>query len=274
MMLGKYELNDVYVTECVEGMKQLPDNCVDLTITSPPYDKLRKYSKDKKVNNSFNLKQTVEQLFRITKQGGVVVWIVNDQTIKGSETGTSFRQALSFLEYGFNLHDTMIYAKKNYLPLNHNRYENQFEYMFVFSKGKPKTFNPIMEECLHAGKINKGTIRKKVGSNAENSDELFQKNGYGKPVKNKKMRSNIWFYSVGTASSSDSYASQHPAIFPENLALDHILSWSNEDDVIFDPFVGSGTTMKMAKKEKRQYIGFDKSEQYIEKISKKRLKFS
>jgi DNA modification methylase len=144
--LGPYELNNIYCGECSELMAELPENCIDLTVTSPPYNKLRKYK-----GFVFPFEQIAAQLYRVTKKGGVVVWVVGDATIKGSETGTSFRQTLHFMEINFRLHDTMVYAKNNYVPLTHNRYEQQFEYMFVFSKGKPKTFNPIMIPCTYFG---------------------------------------------------------------------------------------------------------------------------
>ena len=128
------ELNKIYNEDCLEGMKKLQDEVIDLTVTSPPYDKLRKYK-----GYSFNFEEIANELYRVTKKGGVVVWVVNDSTVKGSETGNSFKQALYFKEIGFNLHDTMIFAKNNPVPLTHNRYEQQFEYMFILSKGKPKT---------------------------------------------------------------------------------------------------------------------------------------
>jgi site-specific DNA-methyltransferase (adenine-specific) len=271
MSFGKYELNNVYVTDAVKGMKELPDECVDLTVTSPPYDNLRKYSKEKK-QDVFDFESIAQELFRITKQGGIVVWIVGDQTVNGSETGTSFRQALYFMDIGFKLYDTMIYAKQNYIPLSHRRYENQFEYMFVFSKGKPNTFHPIMEPCIHSGKKQGGTIRKRAGSNVENADILLPKSGNGESIKEEKMKSNIWFYKVGlNMSTKDKIAFNHPATFPDQLAMDHITTWTNQDDVVFDPLVGSGTTVVMAKKAKRNFLGFDKSEDYIENVAKIRL---
>ena len=195
----------------------------------------------------------------MTKQGGVVVWVVGDATIKGSETGTSFKQALYFKEIGFNLHDTMIYRKSNRPPLNHPRYEQEFEYMFVFSKGRPKTVNLITTECLNAGKINNGTVRN------GGSDVLQKKYGSGKPYKDTKPLGNIWTYCVGNEKDNKGI---HPAVFPEKLAEDHILSWSNEGDTILDPMAGSGTTLKMAKKNGRNYIGIEISKEYIDLINK------
>lgn len=193
-----------------------------------------------------------------------MVWVVNDATINGSETGTSFRQALYFRdECGFNLHDTMIYEKENPIPLTHNRYEQKFEFMFVFSKGKPKTFNPILRENSHAGKKQSGTFR-------HDGKNLTSRNSYNLTRK-KSYRYNIWKYSVGRGgTTSDLYAFEHPAIFPEKLAEDHIISWSNPGDIILDPFVGSGTTAKMAVLNGRKYIGIDISEEYCE-LARKRV---
>ncbi len=251
-------LNQVIYGNCVDIMKQLPDECIDITVTSPPYDNLRRYD-----GFSFNFKKVAEELFRITKKGGVVVWVVGDATINGSETGTSFKQALFFKEIGFKLYDTMIYGKQNPPPKNHKRYEQAFEYMFILSKGIPKTFNPILEPCKNAGKINKGTMR-------NSGDDLSYKHGYGKPYKSTKIKSNIWFYPVGSFVSKEKFAFKHPAIFPEQLANDHIISWSNIGDVVLDPFCGSGTTLKMAKLNKRNFIGIDISEEYVQ-LSKQRV---
>lgn len=197
------------------------------------------------------------------KIGGIVVWVVADSTIKGSESGNSFRQALFFISLGFNLHDTMIY-KSEKPPLTHNRYEQKFEYMFVFSKGKPKTFNPILEETKHFGKSRKSTTMR------QDSDFTNNRSGKGN-VKKYKIKSNIWEFNTGyMQSTSDKFAFKHPAIFPEKLAEDHILSWSNKYDLVYDPFAGSGTTLKMAKINNRKFIGSEISTEYCQ-IIKERL---
>ncbi len=252
------DYNYIKLGDCVELMKELPDNFIDLTITSPPYDNLRTYNGNIKHWSFEKFQEVAKELFRITKPGGVVVWVVGDATIKGSETGTSFRQALYFKEIGFNLHDTMIYAKNNPMPIQHNRYQPCFEYMFVFSKGKPKTFNPILEETATKGQKNHLKQR--------NTDGSFRKaTGYGKPVKPTRPKYNIWFYNVGGGqAATDKIAYKHPAIFPEKLAEDHIISWSNEGDIVFDPFLGSGTTAKMAVLNDRKYIGFEISKEYFD----------
>jgi len=242
----------IYNMDCVEGMNLLPNESIDLTVTSPPYDNLRKYN-----GFAWDFENTVRELFRITKPGGIVVWVVNDSTVRGSESCTSFRQALFFVECGFNLHDTMIYCKNNPVPqADKTRYTQCFEYMFVFSKGKPKTINRMVEPCIHTGKVH-------FGKNKQNDDNCDRK--IDRAVKEFKPLRNIWYYNVGiNQSSKDKIASKHPAIFPEQLAKDHILTWSNEGDIVLDPFMGSGTTAKMAVVTARKYIGFEISKEYCD----------
>ncbi len=249
------ELNKTYNMNCIDGMKLLEDKCIDLTVTSPPYDDLRSYKGCKWNFDIF--KQIANELYRVTKDSGVVVWIVGDKTKNGSETGTSFKQALYFKEIGFNLHDTMIYQSDK-PPLNHNRYEQKFEYMFVFSKGKPKTFNPIMEDCKYAGSSKKTRTFRQNGTNLEPT------HGKGE-VKKQKIKGNVWIYSTGyNKSTSDKIAFKHPAIFPEKLCEDHIKSWSNEGDLVMDIFAGSGTVRKMCKLNNRNYIGFEIAKEYVD----------
>ena len=253
------EINKIYNENCLETMAKMPDNFIDLTVTSPPYDGLRTYN-----GYSFDFENVAKELFRVTKQGGVLVWVVNDSTKNGSESLTSFRQAIYFKEIGFNVHDTMIYAKNNFMPLTHNRYEQSFEYMFVFSKGKPKIFNPIMIDCISKGsKKYRGKAKQYEDSYSERKrDEVTI-------TKEKKQKSNIWFYNVGNSSGNDK--TTHNAPFPEQLANDHIISWSNENDLVYDPFMGSGTTAKMAMLNNRKYIGSEISEEYC-KIIETRIK--
>lgn len=258
------KLNKFYVAESVEFMKaNMPDNFVDLTVTSPPYDNLRTYK-----GFVFDYKNMLKELYRITKSGGVVVWVVGDATINGSETGTSFKQALyAKEEVGFNLHDTMIYHKINPIPIKQNRYYPCFEYMFILSKGKPKTFNPIMRKSLSAGT--------KVRARQRSGIDSYIKNPTGKnSTKEYSIEYNLWSYKVGSVgqTSMDKIAYNHPAIFPEKLAEDHILSWSHEGDIVFDPMCGSGTTCKMAYLNKRNFIGVDISEEYINNVCIPRLK--
>ena len=247
-------MNQVIQGDSLEILKTLEDNSIDLTVTSPPYDNLRTYN-----GYTFDFEGIAKELFRVTKQGGVVVWVVGDATINGSETGTSFKQALYFKEIGFNLHDTMIYEKSTSPFPMHTRCNQLFEFMFIFSKGKPKTFNPIKIPTITGGQ------KKEVDGGYRNKDGSIKKAGYS-TRKMTKTIGNIWRYSVGGKSTN------HPASFPEKLAEDHILSWSNEGDTVLDPMAGSGTTLKMAKKNNRNYIGIEISEEYIDIINKRLAK--
>jgi len=256
------EINKCYNENCLDTMSKMPNNYIDLIVTSPPYDNLRTYN-----GYSFNFEALAKELFRVTKQGGVIVWVVGDATIKGSETGTSFRQALFFKDIGFNLHDTMIYYK-NCLPKNHNRYEQDFEYMFVFSKGKPKTFNPIKIPCSFP---EKETSRQNSYFSETNEINRSARSGKKRnPVGLEKIKGNIWRIATGAGHSTlDKIAFQHPAIFPEQLANDHIISWSNEGDLVYDPFMGSGTTAKMSIINKRNWIGSEIAEEYCKIIERR-----
>ena len=245
------ELNKIYNIDCLQGLKLLEDNSIDLTVTSPPYDDLRNYK-----GYSFDFENIAKELYRVTKTGGILVWIVGDATSKGSESGTSFRQALYFKECGFNLHDTMIYEKNSSsfpAARTSKRYTQIFEYMFVFSKGKIR--NDISLLC---DKPNKWAGHTNWGNNTQyDKDGNLKQTNNIKPVPEFSLRNNIWKYSVGFNDKTG-----HPAVFPEKLAEDHILSWSNENDVVLDPFMGSGTTAKMSILNNRNYIGFEISEEY------------
>lgn len=251
--------NKIIQGDCVDVMKNFEEGSIDLAITSPPYDGLRNYN-----GYSFNFEGIAKELFRVIKQGGILVWVVGDATIKGSETGTSFKQALYFKEVGFNLHDTMIFLKKNPIPqIYRKRYNNVFEYMFVLSKGEVKTHNPIKIDCLHAGLQLNGTTYKNYSKNNQ------ERNKMASPVKDQKIKGNIWEYVVGK-NKEDQESKAHPAPFPCRLAEDHILSWSNKGDLVLDPMCGSGTACKVAKNLGRNYIGIDVSEEYC-RIASKRL---
>jgi site-specific DNA-methyltransferase (adenine-specific) len=248
--------NKIYHSDCIFLMRSMADKSVDLTVTSPPYDDLRNYQ-----GYYFDYETIVKELFRVTKNGGVVVWVVGDKIKNGNRSLTSFKHALFFQECGFNVHDIMIYKKKNTPFMRSNAYTNCYEFMFVFSKGKPNTFNPMKERTVRQGFE---MVVHNKGADAVNRKVL-------KELKSEKTKTNIWEYAVGLhGSTSDKEAFKHPAIFPEKLAEDHILSWSNEGDIVFDPMCGSGTTCKMAKKHKRLYIGCDISEEYVN-VAKKRL---
>jgi DNA modification methylase len=233
-------------------MADLPADSIPMWITSPPYDKLRTYK-----GYTFKFEAIARQLWRVTAPGGVGVWVVADETKDGSESGTSFRQALYFMELGFNLHDTMIYEVAGTGAKGSNKaYWQAFEFMFVFSKGEPRTVNRIAD-------------RKKT----QGGGSRRHANGRAKPKRNRvekkeSIKANIWRYAVGSASGDDD--TDHPAPFPEALARDHILSWSNPGDLVLDPMTGSGTTCKMAYLTGRNFLGFEISEEYCQ-IARRRL---
>ena len=257
------ELNRIYNEDCLEGMKRIPDGSVDLTVTSPPYDNLRTYNGNIEQWCFEKFQNIARELYRVTKSGGVVVWIVADATIKGSETGTSFKQALCFKECGFNLHDTMIWDKPNPTPTDPQcfRYYNSFEFMFVFSKGKPKTCNYIKEKTKNYGKLfGSAPMKNPDGTNRTDRTEKLKNT----TVNEYKIKRNIWTYPIGSGVSSDKIAHRHPAVFPEQLIKDHILSWSNEGDIVLDPFMGSGTTAVACINTNRNYIGFELDKQYCD----------
>lgn len=265
------ELNKCFNENAISTLKRMPDDFLDLTVTSPPYDSAREYkNKIDKTWGKAVWEPIISELYRVTKPGGVVVWVVGDMTVDGSETLSSFKQALFLKECGFNIHDTMIYYRTTPFPSN-VRYNQVFEYMFVASKGKPNTFNHAFKQfktdktmaVSHPGSYAASvTYRDKDGKTRH-----VDKNGMERIAlsqSNKlKTAENIWYYSVGYMNSTkDKYAFEHPAIFPEQLAADHIDSWSKVGDIVYDPFAGSGTTLKMAKLLGRSFLGSEISEEY------------
>lgn len=247
------EPNKIYNEDCLDTMKRMDDGCIDLVVTSPPYDDLRQYN-----GYSFDFENIAKELYRVIKPGGVIVWVVNDATKDGSETGTSFKQALYFKEIGFNINDTMIWMKPNAMPqVAQPRYNQCFEYMFILSKGKPKTFNPIKIPCKCAGQIYDSTV-KNMGGESGRTHKTFN-------INPEKTANNVWEIAV----AQNKFDVKHPAVFPEKLATDHILSWSNEGDLVYDPFMGSGTTAVCALKENRNYIGSEISEEYYNFINRR-----
>lgn len=245
-------INKIIQGDCLEVMKHIPDNSIDLVITSPPYDELRDYD-----GYTFDFQGIANELYRIIKQGGIVVWVVGDSVINGSESGTSFRQALYFKDVGFNIHDTMIYMKNGSPYPEKTRYYQSFEYMFILSKGKPSIVNLISDrENKWTGSWGDARKRQKDGT-LKNVGKISY-NKYG-------IRYNVWKINTGYGfSTKDKIAYHHPAIFPEKLAGDHIISWSNEGSMVLDPMSGSGTTCKMAKLLNRNYIGIELSEKYCQ----------
>ena len=248
------KVNKIYNENCLDTMAKMPDNFIDLTVTSPPYDGLRDYN-----GYSFPFEEIAKELYRVTKDGGIIVWVVGDATINGSESGTSFKQALFFKECGFNLHDTMIWSKGGFTAVGalKTRYAQVFEYMFVFVKGKLKTFNPLKDR-LNKKQTGKFLKNKRLADGTMGEVGKYgQRNKYG-------QRFNIW-------ELSNTDRSEHPAVFPKQLVNDHIVSWSNEGDLVYDPFMGSGTTAKMSLINNRNWIGSEISGEYVE-LSNKRIK--
>jgi len=247
----------IYHGDCRDILPDLPK--VDLVLTSPPYDDLREYK-----GYEWDFETTARGLIKVLSDGGVIVWVVGDSTVDGSETGSSFRQALRFKELGLNLHDTMIWNKGSFAFPSTDRYHQIFEYMFVFSNGKPLALNLIHDR--------KNLYKRMGGISGRNKDGSRRiKGNSGKKQDEYGQRFNIWEYSIGGGHiASSKLAHQHPAIFPEQLAQDHIISWSNPDDLILDPFLGSGTTAVCAKKLGRKCIGIEIEERYAE-IAAKRL---
>ena len=242
------EIDRIYNENCLDTMAKMDEGSIDLVVTSPPYDNLRKYN-----GFSFDIDGVIGGLHKVVKPGGVVVWVVGDETVDGCESCTSFQQAIKFVQAGFSLHDTMIYQKE--CPTwneSCKRYRQTFEYMFVFSKGRPGTFNPIRDVKV------KNMQPRKVKSNRTGNARYEM----CVPKYEYTVRGNIWRYNAGSSSATDQYAFGHPAIFPEKLAEDHILTWSNPDDLVYDPFMGSGTTAKMAIANGRHWIGSEISGDY------------
>jgi site-specific DNA-methyltransferase (adenine-specific) len=253
--------NSIYNENCLATLKNTPDDFIDLVITSPPYDNLRDYK-----GYSFDFENIAKELYRTVKSGGVIVWIVNDATVDGSETLTSFKQALYFKEIGFNIHDTMIYMKDNPPPVGGtNRYYQAFEYNFIISKGSPKTFNPIVEPRRNKWN-DKRTVRTRPIT--RNKAGVFTEKEV--KVNDQVKLQNVWSYVVsGGSVAEEMIAHEHPAIFPESLCRDHMISWSNEEDWVYDPFMGSGTTAKVALSLNRVYFGSEISNEYCKLIERR-----
>lgn len=259
------EFGRIYNENCVDTLVRMDEDVLDMTITSPPYDDLRDYN-----GYSLPIDRIAELLYLKTKPGGVVIWVVGDRTVDGSESLTSFSHAFAFRTAGFRVHDTMIYAKNNPIPSDcGKRYRQCFEYMFCFSKGQPATFNPITQK-IKQEKAFKSFRITSVGRNDLAHDHVAPKERkldniffYGD--------SEIFYYNVGTSSSKDKVAFGHPAIFPEQLVEDQIRTWTNEGDLVYDCFLGSGTTAKIAHALGRRWIGSEISADYVE-IAEKRLR--
>lgn len=250
-----YKMIELINDDCLIALTKIEENSIDLTVTSPPYDNLRTYNGNNAQWGEPVWKSVIEELYTVTKPGGVVVWVVGDATIKGSETGTSFKQALWAKECGFNLHDTMIWKKHTFSSPIPTRYHDVFEFMFIWSKGRPKTLNLIEDrKNKSAGETHNVTVREADGSLNWRTPKTIKQLG---------KRFNVW-------EQTTTRNKAHPAPFPEKLAQDHIISWSNEGDTVLDPFMGSGTTGKMAKQLGRNFIGIELDKEYFE-IAKARI---
>ncbi len=250
----------VKTTDCILGLKNLSEE-ISLTVTSPPYGELRDYN-----GFSFNFTEVAQLLLKHTKEGGCVCWVVGDSVKNGSETLEPFKQALYFKQTGWNVHDTMIYKKRNFSNPEKIRYHQIFEFVFIFSKGKLKTFNPIKDrKNLCAGKdgcVGINTATQQDGSKIIRKKKINTEYG---------MRYNIW---EGLTRGQEEMGKPlpHPAMMPKWLARDLILSFSNFGDLVVDPFAGSGTTLCEAKKLGRRCLGFDISEEYAKIANDELLK--
>lgn len=248
----------LYNVNCLEYLQTVPNDSIQFVLTSPPYDNIRNYK-----GFSFPFERIAQELWRTLKPGGVIAWNVADGTVDGSETGTSMRQALYFMELQFRLHDTMIYLKKNPIPANSNnkRYHQAWEYIFILSKGTPTTFNPITEKAKYSHVVNRGRFR---GVNNDADYTVMKRNEYTR-------RRNVFEYSIGGGhTTTDKIAYKHPALMPEQLAQDMISTWTNPGDEVFDPFSGAGTTAKMCRFLNRKFVGTEISTEYCD-IAQTRL---
>lgn len=250
-------LDYVHHTDALSLLRALPSKSINLIVTSPPYDDLRTYGG----KWSFPFEAIAQESYRVLVDGGVLVWIVGDATRDGCESLTSMRQALYFVDtVGFKMNDTMIYHRQGRFPEVY-RYWQDFEYMFVMTKGTPKTFNPVQELAKNGGK--------KVSTERQQDGTLK----YPKTIRetgDTKALSNVWYISRGDMMRDDPMRYEHPAAFPEELARRHIMTWTNPGDVVLDYFAGSGTTLKMARNLNRRYIGGDINRAYVD-LARRRL---
>lgn len=252
-------LDQIICGDNCDVLGTLPRDCIDLVVTSPPYDDLRTYG-----GHSWDFYGVAWQLKRVLKLGGVIVWVVGDGVVDGGETGESMRQALHFQQIGMRLHDTMVYEKSSFRFPDSTRYYQTWEYMFVLSKGQPAKYSPIEDRVVKSA----GT--KVHGTSIDKNGNRESVNHVQRVMKEKGVRHNVWRYAVGGGIIGDAICHNHPAPFPEDLARDHIISWSNEGDIVLDPFGGSGTTAKMARELGRRYISIEVNPEYCE-IQRKRL---
>jgi site-specific DNA-methyltransferase (adenine-specific) len=238
-------------------MAGLDEDSIDLTVTSPPYDLLRLYD-----GFTFDLPGIVDQLYRVTRIGGAVAWIVCDASKNGAETGTSFAQVMEFQRQGWRLHDTMIYQKSGVSRPGNVRYHQAFEFMFVFSKGTKPKFRPLQDRANKTAGLKRNTKSMTKRDAAGNltprrvNHKTYITNPHG-------IRTNIWTYSTGPKQTApDDLWQQHPAVMPLDLAADHILSWGDPGDTVLDPLAGSGQVPIAADILGREWIAIDCSPRY------------
>lgn len=262
-------VNELFNENCLDTMRRMGDNFIDLVVTSPPYDNMRQYGGNKTYHQrlnetgfSFEFEEIAYELQRVLKPGGVIMWNIQDQIIKGSKTGNSMRQALYFMDIGLKFHDHLIWEKTGTPFPSPYRYRNVWENMFIFSKGKPKTFNPIMVKNKTGGDT-------RVSSRYRNHEGILQETEKVIQVKEYGIDKNVCLIANGYKNSKQfKGAESHPAIFPDEIARRHIITWTNEGDVVYDPFLGSGTTTKVAKELGRNWIGSELHTPYFEVCEK------
>lgn len=262
-------VNEIFNENCLDTMSRMSDNFIDLVLTSPPYDNLRQYGGNQTYHQrlnetgySFQFEEIASELKRVLKPGGVIMWNIQDQIINGSKTGNSMRQALYFMELGLKLHDHLIWQKTGTPFPSTHRYRNVWENMFIFSKGKPKTFNPILVRNKTGGRVWNNRRQR-------NTEGILEETGKVIKVKEYGIDNNVWLIPNGYANAKHFKGFQnHPAIFPDELASRHIITWTNEDDIVYDPFLGSATTTKIAKQLNRKWIGSELHTPYFEVCKK------
>ena len=236
--------NSIVLGDCVEGMRSLPPDLVPCTVASPPYGALRHYHG----NHQFDFEAAAAELWRITRPGGVVCWVVREEVVDGSESGEASEQRLFFRDLGFRLHQTIVMERYGSRARSPGRYGESLEYAFILAKGKPATVRLLRDRRNKtAGKLVTATHRYPDGSYRVQRYEVDEW-GYRKAV---------WYFAQGMHVATDPVARLHQAPMPEAMAEDLILSYSREGDLIFDPFAGVATTAKMALLNHRNYFGYE-----------------
>jgi site-specific DNA-methyltransferase (adenine-specific) len=259
--VGELELNKIYCMDCLEGMRKLPDDSIDLVVTSPPYDNLRTYK-----GFSVDLHSTGKEAYRVLKDGGIAVMVIQDQTKAFAKTLTSFRLIIDWCDnIGFRLFETIIYRKYGTEGAWWKaRFRVDHEYMPIFLKGKkPQYFNKklLMVPSKHGGEILTGSGNRRTTGETTKT--------VTRPINPTKCRGTIWDYLM--AGDKDPLKRKHPAPFPDQIPIDFITCFCPPKGIVLDPFIGSGSTAVAAKKLGRHYIGFEITPEYCE-IAEQRTK--